>query len=182
MCLSGSVSNRSHDRAASRVRLLVPSTYQWRRRHVTRARCSPDHRIVRTKKLHTLMVSTGIIQPTWLGENRLTPSFFEVFMSQTICPGCGGSAVNRTPSRTPVERFRRLFTSKRPHRCRRCAWSGWIEVSPRTRHANTWTVEREPPDLGAVDVALLPDSIDGGSRASARSHLRDQNAGDRGGL
>lgn len=103
-------------------------------------------------------------------------------MSQTICPGCGGSAVNRTRSRTPVERFRRLFTSKRPHRCRRCAWTGWIEVSARTHHANAWTVEREAPDLVAVDAVLVPDSIDGGSAAASRSDLMDRSARDRGAL
>jgi hypothetical protein len=66
--------------------------------------------------------------------------------------------VRRRPTRTPVERLKKLFTAKRPHRCKKCGWYGWLEVSEHPAHVQTWTVEREPPDLGAVDDALGTES------------------------
>jgi hypothetical protein len=75
-------------------------------------------------------------------------------MSQTLCPDCGTSALVQTSTATPFDRLRRLFTSSRPHHCRKCGWTGWVAVSRRRRHAHAWTVERDPPDLGTLDAAL----------------------------
>lgn len=106
------------------------------------------------------------------GQFNVRVKFSRPLMSQMQCPGCGASAVRQSSGRTPVERVRKLFTSKRPHRCRKCGWNGWTEVSRGSRHGHTWTVEREPPDLKAVDALLVSDSSGGESPAPTRSDQR----------
>jgi hypothetical protein len=79
-------------------------------------------------------------------------------MTTQTCPGCGEPALKRRPSNRLTDRLKKLFTSKRPHYCRKCDWTGWLDISEHHRHHQTWTVEREPPDLKAIDAELLADS------------------------
>jgi predicted RNA-binding Zn-ribbon protein involved in translation (DUF1610 family) len=71
-----------------------------------------------------------------------------------LCPNCGEHAVMRVPSRSWSAVVRKPFTRKRPHSCRKCHWSGWLEVSAPPHATTTWTVECGPPDLESVDSAL----------------------------
>jgi hypothetical protein len=77
-------------------------------------------------------------------------------ISGHLCPACE-KPVKRKPSRGVINRLKKLFTSKRPHYCRACGWVGWLDVSGQPRPTETWTVEREPPDLGAVDAGMVGD-------------------------
>jgi predicted RNA-binding Zn-ribbon protein involved in translation (DUF1610 family) len=81
-------------------------------------------------------------------------------MSQSTCPACGEAALVQTSTRRALERMRRFFTSNRPHRCRKCGWTGWAPAAKRNRHAHAWTVERDPPDLGTLDAALTREADD----------------------
>ena len=53
-----------------------------------------------------------------------------------------------------MERLRKGFTLKRPHRCRACGWRGWRLESSRLDAGEGSAVEREAPDFGAIDGAL----------------------------
>jgi predicted RNA-binding Zn-ribbon protein involved in translation (DUF1610 family) len=42
------------------------------------------------------------------------------------CPGCGETSLHRSRVQSIKEAFRRRFTKKRPYRCHKCGWRGWL--------------------------------------------------------
>jgi predicted RNA-binding Zn-ribbon protein involved in translation (DUF1610 family) len=42
------------------------------------------------------------------------------------CPKCNESALYRSRTRTMGEMFKKQFIKKRPYRCHRCGWRGWL--------------------------------------------------------
>ena len=74
-------------------------------------------------------------------------------MPTSICPACGLHSLTQN-RRAAIARFVTFFTAKRPHRCHACGWHKWMVVPERAPYASTWTVECEPPDLGAIDATL----------------------------
>jgi predicted RNA-binding Zn-ribbon protein involved in translation (DUF1610 family) len=45
----------------------------------------------------------------------------------SACPMCGEYALYRSHTRGWGELLRKRFTSKRPYRCHKCSWRGWIQ-------------------------------------------------------
>lgn len=45
----------------------------------------------------------------------------------SACPACGGYSLYRSHTRTWMESLRKSLTSKRPYRCHKCTWRGWIQ-------------------------------------------------------
>lgn len=43
------------------------------------------------------------------------------------CPVCGETALHRSHSRGFLEYLKKKFSSKRPYRCNKCMWRGWLE-------------------------------------------------------
>lgn len=74
-------------------------------------------------------------------------------MPTSICPACGHHSLTQN-RRAAIARLVTFFTAKRPHRCRTCGWKKWMVVPDRAPHESTWTVECDPPDLGAIDATL----------------------------
>ncbi len=50
--------------------------------------------------------------------------------TNVACPGCGEYYLFRSRTRSVSEFLRRKLTNKRPYRCQKCGWRGWI----RKRH------------------------------------------------
>jgi predicted RNA-binding Zn-ribbon protein involved in translation (DUF1610 family) len=50
--------------------------------------------------------------------------------TNVACPGCGEHYLFRSRTRNVSEFLRRKLTNKRPYRCQKCGWRGWI----RKRH------------------------------------------------
>jgi|GEM_PF-1624205 len=50
--------------------------------------------------------------------------------TNVACPGCGEYYLFRSRTRSLSEFLRRKLTNKRPYRCQKCGWRGWI----RKRH------------------------------------------------
>jgi hypothetical protein len=74
-----------------------------------------------------------------------------------VCPKCGASSLKRIPSDRLLHRIRKLFTERRPHTCRKCGWTGWNAVAESRAKVQRWTIQRQAPDLGGIDVALAPE-------------------------
>jgi hypothetical protein len=71
------------------------------------------------------------------------------------CPKCHSNRVNRSRSKTFLERLRRQFTMKRLFRCEACGWRGWgVETEANADRRDQVPSELPPPDLGAIDETL----------------------------
>jgi predicted RNA-binding Zn-ribbon protein involved in translation (DUF1610 family) len=74
------------------------------------------------------------------------------------CPKCGSPRIHRSRSRSLLERIRKSFTEKRPHRCHACGWRGWGHESRHTTAAETATAgfgkAGTAPDFNAIDRSL----------------------------
>lgn len=71
------------------------------------------------------------------------------------CPKCGSPRVHRSRSRGWVEKLRKAFTHKRPHRCHACGWRGWGAESVRGHGSEaSGRPARRSPDFRAIDVAI----------------------------
>lgn len=70
------------------------------------------------------------------------------------CPKCNSEDVRRSRTRSRWERWRKEITGRRPYRCRRCEWRGWLVIDPSeidraTRRSNA----PEPPNLKGTLLA-----------------------------
>jgi len=43
-----------------------------------------------------------------------------------VCPRCAQGQLLRSHTRSRIERIRKAYTSRRPHRCAKCGWRGWV--------------------------------------------------------
>ena len=70
------------------------------------------------------------------------------------CPKCRSEDVRRSRTRGRWERWRKEITGKRPYRCRRCNWRGWLIIDPSEvdRAARRSTVP-DPPNLKGTLLA-----------------------------
>ena len=70
------------------------------------------------------------------------------------CPACGSTRVYPSRHRSTAERLHQVFTEKRPYRCRRCNWRGWLIIDPSEvdRAARRSTVP-DPPNLKGTLLA-----------------------------
>ena len=48
-------------------------------------------------------------------------------VTAAICPECHASALYRSHTTSAFEEKRKQFGSKRPYRCHKCQWRGWLE-------------------------------------------------------
>jgi hypothetical protein len=79
------------------------------------------------------------------------------------CPECGASNIRRSQYRSWLERLRKTFSERRPHRCRACGWRGWGLPTGRGL-PEEWLAQVEPPDLDGVEGALQPTTHETSSR------------------
>jgi primosomal protein N' len=70
------------------------------------------------------------------------------------CPRCGAAPLQRSRTRTLLDRVRKTLTSDRPHRCVSCGWRGWTAVGAGAGRAARAVIECDPPQLEAIDHAL----------------------------
>lgn len=45
------------------------------------------------------------------------------------CPKCNSNDIRRSRTRNRWERLRKSITDKRPFRCRKCQWRGWLPMT-----------------------------------------------------
>lgn len=59
--------------------------------------------------------------------NKVTAAFHHHARNKSwACPKCGEFSLYRSRARTFRESLKKKFTSKRPFRCHRCGWRGWL--------------------------------------------------------
>ena len=85
---------------------------------------------------------------------RVIPSSQPWTLSVTHCPKCSSEDIRRSRTRNRWERWRKEITGRRPYRCRRCDWRGWLvidlsEIDGATRRSNA----PEPPNLKGTLLA-----------------------------
>jgi len=74
------------------------------------------------------------------------------------CPQCGSSRIERSRSRSFLERVRKRFTGKRPHRCHACGWRGWLSAAATDLDGTrAHPAPADPPNLRGTLLAR-PDS------------------------
>lgn len=70
------------------------------------------------------------------------------------CPKCESKDIRRSPTRSRWERWRKEITGKRPYRCRRCQWRGWLPITPGETDAGRRTrAAADPPNLRGTLLA-----------------------------
>jgi len=69
------------------------------------------------------------------------------------CPTCQ-MVLQRSRSRSPLERFRKRLSTKRPYRCPNCGWRRWLVPLRVAGHPDYWVVKCDDPDLHPVDECL----------------------------
>lgn len=70
------------------------------------------------------------------------------------CPKCNSEGARRSRTRGRWERWRKEITGRRPYRCHRCNWRGWLvidltEIDRATRRSSA----PEPPNLKGTLLA-----------------------------
>lgn len=103
-----------------------------------------------------------------------------------MCPTCQ-MVLRRSRSRSPFEKLRKRFTTKRPYRCPNCGWRKWVSPAGVASHPDYWIVKRDDPDLQPVDESVAraadaggaPPSILEPAGATSRAGHHDPAAGDR---
>ncbi len=45
------------------------------------------------------------------------------------CPKCNSNDIRRSRTKSRWERWRKAITDKRPFRCRKCQWRGWLPMT-----------------------------------------------------
>jgi hypothetical protein len=71
-----------------------------------------------------------------------------VAKSVARCPNCDSADIHRSRTSSRWERWRRQITGKRPYRCHRCKWRGWLVTSGRKAiHAPSAADVPQPPNL-----------------------------------
>lgn len=59
--------------------------------------------------------------------SKVSPGFHHRSRNKThACPKCGEHALYRSHSRGVSETLRKKMTNRRPYRCHRCGWRGWL--------------------------------------------------------
>ncbi len=59
--------------------------------------------------------------------NKVTAAFHHEARNKSMsCPKCGEFVLYRSRARTLGESLKKRLTSKRPYRCHRCGWRGWL--------------------------------------------------------
>ena len=70
------------------------------------------------------------------------------------CPKCRSEDVRRSRTRSRWERWRKEITGKRPYRCRRCNWRGWLLIDPsEIDRATRRSMAPDPPNLKGTLLA-----------------------------
>jgi predicted RNA-binding Zn-ribbon protein involved in translation (DUF1610 family) len=67
------------------------------------------------------------------------------------CPSCGVIGIHRAKTQGSIGKARKQMSGKRPYRCDRCGWNGWLH--PLEAPDRSFTVDK-PPNLVAIDRAL----------------------------
>ncbi len=58
---------------------------------------------------------------------KVNPRFHHESRHKAVgCPGCGEYSLFRSRSKGLGEFIRKKFTNKRPYRCQKCGWRGWV--------------------------------------------------------
>ena len=70
------------------------------------------------------------------------------------CPSCSVRGVNRSRSRSRLERIRKNLTAKRLHACEACGWRGWLRPLEHAPNDESMLIGCAPPDLHAIDLAI----------------------------
>jgi hypothetical protein len=72
----------------------------------------------------------------------------------TRCPSCDAQALQRSRTRSGLERLRKALTAERPHRCRSCGWRGWRPEQ--NVYRPTLIGQAGPPSFSEIEAALDP--------------------------
>jgi hypothetical protein len=85
------------------------------------------------------------------GVRRGLPAALDAVAS---CLKCNSTALHRSHIQSLAERARRVLTRKRPFRCAKCGWRGWLTPLEFAVGSQVATTARQAPDFAAVDAAL----------------------------
>lgn len=70
------------------------------------------------------------------------------------CPKCNSDDVRHSRTRSRWERWRKEITGRRPYRCRRCNWRGWLATDPmEVDRATRQSMAPDPPNLKGTMLA-----------------------------
>jgi FlaA1/EpsC-like NDP-sugar epimerase len=100
--------------------------------------------------LTQLMAVAGATLPERVAESSSEPVRRQDAPSIPVmpCPNCATGSLHRSRARRPVDRVRRLITSRRMYRCDECQWHGWLEPVETMAPPSAYV---PPPDLSSLD-------------------------------
>jgi predicted RNA-binding Zn-ribbon protein involved in translation (DUF1610 family) len=103
---------------------------EWRRRpvHNTSPSTDPEGTPEPIRKGSTQgLIDLGSEQDVHPFSHAVADDFHRATRHKSqVCPGCGEYSLHRSRVRSIFEAFRRRFSKKRPYRCHKCGWRGWI--------------------------------------------------------
>jgi predicted Zn-ribbon and HTH transcriptional regulator len=73
------------------------------------------------------------------------------------CPKCKSDAVHRSHTKNFLESWKKMLTTKRPHRCQKCGWRGWgEETAPKFDADQARKAERSVvPERHDIDLSTF---------------------------